>query len=89
MLGPVDTDRVRPMATVVLDAAIPGERHALPRLQASVAVAFDRREVDEQHVAIVGGDPPVTLLILVRGLRRRDWASRLASLAADQEPSSD
>ena len=64
-LWTLDTDRVRPMATVVLDPAIPDERHALTSLQASVAVAFDRREVDEQHLAIVGGDPPVVLTIPV------------------------
>ena len=40
-LWTLDTDRVRPMATVVLDPAIPDERHALTSLQASVAVAFD------------------------------------------------
>jgi len=49
---------------MVGDCAEPLELDPLTLSERAIAVHQDRGAVDEVHVAVVAGDPPVTLLIL-------------------------
>jgi len=42
------------VAAVILDTAVPDERHALAWPECPIAISHDRREVNEKHFTVVG-----------------------------------